>query len=83
VATVTRPDVHVCSAKGCRQQAHWALGWNNPRLHTPERRKVWLACTEHRPRLSDFLASRGFLRETTPVDLVADGSVSQEEPGRG
>jgi hypothetical protein len=57
----------VCSAKGCRAPATWALAWNNPKLHTPERRKTWLACDEHREYLSTFLSARGFLRETTPL----------------
>ena len=53
-----------CSAKGCRARATWALRWNNPKIHTPERRKVWLACEEHRGSLSTFLSARGFLKET-------------------
>jgi hypothetical protein len=52
-----------CSAKGCRQAALWALRWNNPRLHEPDRRKTWAACEEHRAYLSEFLQARGFLRE--------------------
>jgi len=52
-----------CSAKGCRQAARYALRWNNPKLHTPDRRKTWLACDEHRESLSTFLSARGFLRE--------------------
>jgi hypothetical protein len=56
-----------CSARGCRLTATWGLRWNNPRLHPPERRKVWLACTEHRETLGAFLDQRGFLRETVPV----------------
>ena len=60
------PDL-VCSAKGCRTPAVWALRWNNPKLHPPERRKTWLACSEHRAYLTDFLDRRGFLRETTAV----------------
>jgi hypothetical protein len=58
----------VCSAKGCRKPAAWALRWNNPKLHPPERRKTWLACEEHRASLSAFLEARRFLRETDPVD---------------
>ncbi|QLQ10666.1 MAG: hypothetical protein HZY75_10115 [Nocardioidaceae bacterium] len=54
-----------CSAKGCQQAALWLLRWNNPKLHTPERRKTWLACADHRESLGDFLAARGFLREVT------------------
>jgi hypothetical protein len=67
-----------CSARGCRSEAAWGLLWNNPRLHTPERRKVWLACDDHREHLEQFLGSRSFLRATVPVaDLeVAAG------PGR-
>ena len=56
-----------CSAKGCRADAVWALRWNNPKIHTPERRKIWLACEEHREGLSAFLNRRGFLRDVVPV----------------
>ncbi|MET7700619.1 hypothetical protein [Streptomyces sp. NPDC005485] len=52
-----------CSAKGCRADAEWVLAWNNPKLHTPERRKTWLACEEHREHLSKFLGVRGFLKD--------------------
>ena len=38
-----------------------ALLWNNPKLHTPDRRKVWLACDEHRTIAGDFLGARQFL----------------------
>jgi hypothetical protein len=57
----------VCSAKGCTAPAVHELRWNNPKLHTPDRRKVWLACDEHRGSLSDFLGARGFLREVVPL----------------
>lgn len=57
-----------CSAKGCRAEATWALRWNNPTLHTPERRKVWLACDEHEPTLREFLSMRGFHRDTVRPD---------------
>ena len=52
-----------CSARGCQAGAAWAVLWNNPKLHTPERRKVWLACDEHRASLSEFLAARQFLKD--------------------
>jgi hypothetical protein len=58
----------ICSAKGCRTPAVWALRWNNPKLHPPERRKTWLACATHRESLGDFLSARGFLREVDPVE---------------
>lgn len=55
-----------CSSKGCTAPAAWELRWNNPKLHTPDRRKVWLACDEHKSSLGDFLAARRFLREVVP-----------------
>lgn len=58
----------LCSAKGCSATAVWALLWNNPKLHTPERRKSWLACDEHRTTLGDFLGARKFLRDVVPVE---------------
>jgi hypothetical protein len=57
----------ICSAKGCRRQAGWQLVWNNPRLHTPEREKIWTACDEHRDSLSHHLAIRSLLRRVEPL----------------
>ena len=51
----------VCSARGCQATAAYALMWNNPKIHAPEREKIWLACDEHRQPLADFLDLRGFL----------------------
>ncbi len=68
--TTPTPDVVgdlVCSAKGCRRDAAWGVLWNNPKLHTPQRRKVWLACAEHREYLEEYLRVRGFLRDVVPV----------------
>jgi hypothetical protein len=61
-----------CSAKACRREATRALLWNNPTLHTPDRRKVWLACDEHTPTLGQFLRVRGFLQDTIPVAELTD-----------
>ena len=65
----------VCSSKGCRATARHAVVWNNPRLHTADRRKVWLACDAHRDHLRDFVQLRGFLIEVVPVEELteADG----------
>jgi hypothetical protein len=60
-------DILICSAKGCRNPASWALRWNNPKLHPEDRRKTWLACADHREWLGGFLSARGFLREVDPV----------------
>ncbi|MEV0900740.1 hypothetical protein [Actinoplanes sp. NPDC049802] len=65
-----------CSAKGCRAPAAWRLRWNNPKIHTPERRKTWLACDEHRPTLGSFLEARGFLREVEPFASSGGAIVS-------
>ncbi len=56
----------MCSRKGCTADATWQVLWNNPKIHTPERRKIWLACNEHRTYLEDFLRSRDFLKDTQP-----------------
>ncbi|MBW8483342.1 hypothetical protein [Actinomadura parmotrematis] len=70
--TDDEPGGPICSAKGCRAAAVWALRWNNPKIHTPERRKVWLACDEHRAGLSAFLDRRDFLRDAVPVADLTD-----------
>ncbi|WNZ12633.1 hypothetical protein [Streptomyces sp. 11x1] len=62
------PSSPICSAKGCRADAVWVLAWNNPKLHTPERRKTWLACDEHREHLSQFLGVRGFLKDVVELE---------------
>ncbi|MGC5585703.1 hypothetical protein [Ornithinimicrobium sp. W1665] len=69
------PDRLACSAKGCRRRADSAVRWRNPRLHDADRRKVWLACPDHREHLRDFVQLRGFLIDVVPVeDLTeADG----------
>ena len=60
-------EMAVCSAKGCTDSARYDLRWNNPKLHTPDRRKSWLACEEHRTTLGEFLQARGFLREVETI----------------
>lgn len=60
------PDL-LCSARGCRAPAEHGVVWNNPKVHRPDRRKVWLACPEHRESLASYLSLRGFLIEVVPV----------------
>jgi hypothetical protein len=57
------PDGLICAARGCRKRASYDLQWNNPKIHTADRRKHWLACDDHRESLSQFLSARGFLKE--------------------
>ena len=69
LATSPEPaeELPTCSARGCRRPASFDLRWNNPKIHTLERRKHWLACGDHRETLSAFLSARGFLREVEKV----------------
>lgn len=60
----------LCARKGCRAGATWQLLWNNPRIHTPQRRKVWLACEEHREWLEEYLKTRELWKETQPFKVV-------------
>ena len=69
----------VCSRKGCRAEAAWRLLWNNPRIHTPERRKTWLACGEHRGWLEEYLQTRDLWKETLP--LAGTSSPADSESG--
>ncbi len=62
----------MCSSQRCTSRAVWALRWNNPMLHAPERRKTWLACDEHREHLTAFLTVRGFMRESELLVGVAE-----------
>ncbi|HSF26574.1 MAG TPA: hypothetical protein VLC50_03555 [Actinomycetes bacterium] len=57
-----------CSRQGCRAPATWVLVWNNPKVHTPERRKTWSACDEHREYLTYYLDRRTFLIEVVARD---------------
>jgi hypothetical protein len=69
-------DQPICSAKGCRATARHAVVWNNPKLHTPDREKVWHACDDHVENLSQFVGVRGFLIR---VDLLADATEEAQE----
>ena len=65
-----------CSRAGCRAEATWAVNWRNPRIHGPERVKVWLACDDHLDHLTQFLEVRACLKDTVPVAqlVAADGT---------
>ncbi|GAA4308661.1 hypothetical protein [Klenkia terrae] len=65
--TATDDAAPICSAKGCRAPATSVLVWNNPKIHTPDREKTWLACDDHRESLSQHLAMRSFLRRVDPL----------------
>ncbi|WP_314502480.1 hypothetical protein [uncultured Microbacterium sp.] len=63
-----------CSRAGCREAASWRVEWRNPRIHSPERRKVWVACDEHRDFLRDYLAARDFPVAVLPLPAAAGGT---------
>lgn len=66
------PQTPQCSRKSCRADALWQILWNNPKIHDPQRRKIWLACDEHREWLEQFLHARLFWRNTVPLHDPAD-----------
>ena len=59
-----------CSRAGCRTPATQRITWRNPRIHTGDRSKVWLACDEHVDALRDFLAARAFPLRVEPLQPV-------------
>jgi hypothetical protein len=75
-----RPTPLTCSARGCQEPAVWSLLWNNPKLHTPERRKSWLACDVHRSTLSDFLSARRFLRSVEALPAMSPEPTAGTDP---
>lgn len=62
------PEPFTCSRAGCRETAAWRIEWRNPRIHSVDRVKVWLACPGHVDFLREFLAAREF-----PLTVVALG----------
>lgn len=57
----------ICSRAGCRTTAEWNVNWRNPRIHSADRVKIWLACGEHVDYLRDYLAARDFPVRVTPI----------------
>ncbi|MGM1016234.1 MAG: hypothetical protein ACQEW8_01680 [Actinomycetota bacterium] len=49
-----------CSRAGCRLAATHQIVWRNPRIHAPDREKIWLACDEHLDFLEGYLRARDF-----------------------
>ena len=56
-----------CSRAGCRAPAEWRIDWRNPRIHSADRRKTWVACDEHVSYLREFLAAREFPLEVSAL----------------
>lgn len=67
-ASAADAGASVCSRAGCHAPATTKIVWRNPRIHTPDRRKIWLACDEHAAFLRDYLAARDFPVTTEPFE---------------
>ncbi len=81
LGTPGTPQETICSRRGCRTAATVQLLWNNPKIHPPERRKVWLACGEHVEWLEDYLRTRSLWRETLPFPAASTEPVTHASPG--
>ena len=66
------PDTTRCSRAGCSLPATSTVNWRNPRIHSEDRVKVWLACEEHAPYLRDYLATRDFPVLVLPLGETVD-----------
>lgn len=62
-----------CSRAGCREAARWRVEWRNPRIHAEDRRKVWIACDDHRDFLREYLAARDFPVAVFPLETGGAG----------
>ncbi|MCY7404319.1 MAG: hypothetical protein LH475_06805 [Cryobacterium sp.] len=60
-----------CSRADCRNPGSWRLDWRNPRIHSTDRVKTWLACDAHVEYLREFLAARDFPLTVSPLDASA------------
>jgi hypothetical protein len=67
------PERLTCSRAGCLERATRRIEWRNPKIHTEDRVKVWLACDEHVDFLREFLAARQF-----PLRVVAADAPSPD-----
>lgn len=61
-----------CSRAGCGSRAAWRIEWRNPKIHTADRVKVWLACDDHVDYLREFLAARDFPVAVLPLEPELD-----------
>ena len=58
-------DILILGGAGQVGKELQAFPWpEGVRIHAPDRRKIWLACDEHRESLETFLGARGFLKDT-------------------
>jgi hypothetical protein len=65
--TADDPTPATCSRAGCRADALWRIDWRNPKIHSADRTKTWVACDEHRDYLREFLIARSFPVAVSPL----------------
>jgi len=66
------PATERCSRAGCTQPATSAVHWRNPRIHSEDRVKTWLACDDHVDYLRDYLTTRDFPVAVTAVGVTVE-----------
>ena len=66
-----------CSRSGCSAAATATVNWRNPKIHTIDRVKVWLACDEHVGYLHDYLEARDFPVVVAPLGTVVESVGAQ------
>jgi len=65
----SEPLAMTCSRAGCSADATATVNWRNPKIHAPDRVKVWLACDEHKDYLRDYLEARDFPVVVAPLGV--------------
>ena len=71
-----------CSRAGCSEPATLAINWRNPKIHTRDRVKIWLACDKHGDFLRDFVEARNFPVIVTPMGVAVDRLPDATSQGR-
>lgn len=71
-----------CSRAGCTTPATASVNWRNPRIHSLDRVKVWLACAEHSDYLRDYLAARDFAVVVAPLGTLVESVPSSAPAAR-
>lgn len=74
-------ETRLCSRAGCSESADWAIFWRNPKIHSLDRRKIWLGCDAHVEYLREFLAARSFPLEVAPIDQLAARPPTNSDSG--
>jgi hypothetical protein len=60
----------VCSRAGCPELATYTVNWRNPKIHSADRVKTWLACDDHVDYLREFVAARDFPVVVAPFGVA-------------